>query len=74
MSELIKSTKPYHVRFVCIEDDREAWEVSAICTKPSDVINLVAACCAYNSGDECECYINGEKVMLDHDWGLVSPE
>ena len=64
-------TTTYNVRFVVLDDDRDMWQVNAVCNDPDDVKNLVAACHAYNSGDDCECYINGEKAVLEGDWGLA---
>ena len=74
MTSVIKPAESYLVRFVVTQYDRSPWEVTAVCNTASDVENLVAACAAYNSGDECECYINGERALLELDWGLMKPK
>ena len=37
---------------------------------PDDVKAIISGLAAYYSGDECECFINGEKAILEGDWGL----
>lgn len=61
----------YHVRFTCLGDDGYCYEAKFTAHHPDHVKSIVSAMAAYNSGDDCECFINGEKVVLDGDWGLL---
>ena len=61
----------YNVRFVVIDHDGIRWAVEFIADGQEDTKKIIAALSSYNSGDQCECYINGEKVVLDGDWGLL---
>ena len=65
-------SKEYRVNFICsgLEGDRD-WRVDFVSGSPESVKNIVSACAAYNSGDDCQCFINGEEVVLEGDWGLL---
>jgi hypothetical protein len=61
----------YRVQFFVFENDYLIWEANFTAYAPQDVENLVSACSAFYSGDDCQCWINGEKVVLEGDWGLL---
>ena len=48
-------------------------EINFSANAPKDVIGIIEALSSHYSGDPCECYINGEKVVLEKDWGLLLP-
>ena len=70
MSTGISTT--YDVRFVnSFEEFDKPLEIKFACQSPDDVKNVVSALAAFYSGDPCECFINGEKAILENDWGLM---
>ncbi len=64
----------YRVKFVnSYEDFDEPLEINFSATSPEDVKAVVSSLSAFYSGDPCECFINGEKAVLERDWGLMEP-
>lgn len=64
-------TKEYFVEFKVYEDLDIIWKASFTAYDPEDVKSLVSACSAFNSGDDCRCWINGDEAVLEADWGLL---
>lgn len=65
-------TTSYSVKFInSYEDYDEPLEISFTADSPDDVKLIVGALSTHYSGDPYECFIDGEKAVLDLDWGLV---
>jgi len=62
----------YEVKFINhYEDFDEPLVIRFVADSPEDVKAVVSALAAFYSGDPYECYINGEKAVLESDWGLA---
>lgn len=68
---MVNVSKQYRVEYRVYEDDEVIWQAKFTAHDPEDVKNLVSACSAFNSGDDCRCWINGEEAVLEADWGLL---
>jgi hypothetical protein len=65
-------TAIYDVVFVNhYEDFDKPLEVCFTARDPDSIKTVVSALAAFYSGDPYECYINGQKAVLDGDWGLL---
>lgn len=65
-------SQKYSVDFKVYKDGEVIWKASFTAHDPENIKNLVSACCAFNSGDDCRCWINGEEAVLEDDWGLMT--
>lgn len=65
----------YQVRFVVYEEDcmsdKYMAEYEFFTGEPEHVKGIISALAAFHSGDDCECFINGELALLKDDWGLL---
>ena len=62
----------YEVKFINhYYEDGAPLEIRFIADSPKDVKAVVTALSAFYSGDPYECFINGEKAVLESDWGLI---
>lgn len=65
-------TTKYDVRFINhFEDYDELLVINFTCTDPKDVDNIISALSSHYSGDPYECFINGDKAVLESDFGLL---
>lgn len=63
-------TTEYNVKFINYYYD-EPLEITFKSNSPDSVDLLISALSAFYSGDEYECFINGEQAVLENDWGLI---
>ena len=64
----------YAVRFVNHYEEYDGpVEVQFTASDPEHIKLIISALAAFYSGDPCECFINGEKAVLESDWGLKEP-
>ena len=63
----------YNTRFInhYYDKDDEKFETVFKADSPEDIKTIISALSAYFSGDECECFINGKKAVLESDRGLL---
>ena len=68
----MKVATTYNVKFVNYYEDYDPpLEISFMSTRPESVKWIVSSLSSHFSGDPYECFINGEKALLEKDWGLV---
>lgn len=61
----------YQVKFIADFDGERVYDVEFTAYHPDHVKDIVSAMAAFHSGDNCKCWINGDEVVLDGDWGLL---
>ena len=67
-----KIATKYDVKFINhYEDFDPPLEITFTAQCPDSVKHIVEALSSHYSGDPYECFINGEKTVLEKDWGLV---
>ena len=73
ISHVVEPGESYLVTFVNnLEEGDEPLKISFVTTTEKDTKAVIEAISAFYSGDDCQCFINGEEAVLDRDWGLKS--
>lgn len=68
-----QTVSEYDVKFINHFEEYEApLEITFKATNQESTETLVSALAAFYSGDPCKCFINGEEVVLESDWGLLT--
>ena len=66
------SLSQYAVQFINYHDEYpQPLEYNFVVFSPEDARGIIEALSSHFSGDPCECYINGDKAVLEKDWGLL---